>query len=102
MMRALLLALPLLLSACSEMPWYQQGFAVAVGLENQAVRDRAAFNDQRLKVTLDLICDASAGAVGRLGVADALTRAYILQHCGIISPAGVSGTGFGSAVYMGP
>lgn len=91
-------ALFLTLAGCSEMPFYQQGFAVAVGLHDQAVRDRQAFHDEQMKLSLDLVCDNSVGAIGRLQ--DQVSVNYILRHCGVVQ--GVGTGGFGSAMFMGP
>jgi hypothetical protein len=92
------IGLLVLVGGCSEMPFYQQGFGMAVGLHDQAVRDRQAFHDEQMKLSLDLVCDNSVGAIGRLQ--DEVSKVYILRHCGVVS--GVGTGGFGSAMFMGP
>lgn len=61
---AITLVLPI--AGCSILPYGAQVKAIADQAAVTAVKDRRAFNDQKLELSLAAVCDNSLGAVLRL------------------------------------
>ena len=77
---AVVVAVTMVLPACSLVPYYTEVKAVANTGIATATQDRREFNDQKLAVNLAALCDSSIGAVNRL--TDASVRDFIDQLCG--------------------
>ena len=75
-----LAVLALALNGCSMFTEYRAAAAIAKEGVYTAVEDRKAVNDVKADVLLALPCDASLGAVMRLG--DSRKRAILIELCG--------------------
>lgn len=79
-MRAAILAATLALGGCSLAPQYTAIKAIAEEGVERGIADRQSFNDTKTEVLLALPCDASLGAVMRIG--DSRKRAILIELCG--------------------
>jgi hypothetical protein len=75
-----LLALAVLLPGCGMMTEYRGLRAVVQEGVATAIDDRKSFNDTKASVLFELPCDASIGAIMRLG--DSRKRALLIELCG--------------------